>query len=443
MVLSDSLVWALEHYNISGIKVLCEESICDDIAQSFMTDFSNRWKNALLEVEDEHGDCIPADVPAKIVKKDYGFFISIGALDIRYAYGDCYDADYSFNALNCALKNMKTAYPQIKYEGYICGVLCDRWSGDVFQEEAWHGRRPELYDFVGEALGNILASEVYVPEKPIDADYVNFVVAGRLKFFKNRKEISGYIEGLGGNVTGSISEETDYLISNDLNAASSKIAKAKELGIPIISEAEFIGMFGKPRQFGLETSLFWDCLSGRLYSKKEFDQTIKVLYAYSDWIRKADLERAVRAIIHIAGECEVYEDDKYECAEELQEELVELVKQLESGEYVDEVDVKDTVADNLPDGYMEALEMFMMAEDISGIRPLPGEVISSKGTFDIVIAQAEAGDANAKLTAGKYFIADHIEGEIERAIQWIQEASDAGIEEATEYIHSHCELFNL
>ena len=85
----------------------------------------------------------------------------------------------------------------------------------------------------------------------------------------------------------------------------------------------------------------------------------------------------------------------------------------------------------------------MMAEDICGVTPLPGEVISSKGTFDVVIAQAEAGDANAKLTAGNYFIADHIEGEIERAIQWIQEASDAGIEEATEYIHSHRELFNF
>ena len=443
MELSDSLVWALEYYNISGIKVLCEESICDDIAQSFMTDFSNGWKNALLEVEQEHGDCIPEDVPAKIVKKDYGFFISIGRLDIRYRYGEFYDADYSFHALDCALKNMKTAYPQVEYEGYICGILSDRLSGDVFHWEVWHGRRPELYDFVGETLGNILATEVYAPEEPIDADYVNFAVAGKLKFFKNRKEISGYIESLGGNVADRISEVTDYLICNDWNAASSWIAKAKELGIPMISEAEFIWMFGDPRQFGLKPSLFWECLSDQFTFPKDLDKTIKVLYTYKDWIRKADLDRAVRTIIHIAGKCEVYGYDKYECAEEIQEEVIELVKKLESGEYVDEVDSKDPVADNLPDGYMEALEMFMMAEDLSGIRPSPGEVLSSKGTFDIVIAQAEAGDANAKLTVGKYFIADHIEGEIERAIQWIQEASDAGIEEATEYIHSHRELFNL
>lgn len=110
MELSESLVWALEEYDISGIKVLCEESICDDIAQSFMADFSNRWKKALLKVEQVYGDCTPADVPAEISKTDYGFFISIGALDIRYASGDFYDAQYGFDALYSALENMKTAY---------------------------------------------------------------------------------------------------------------------------------------------------------------------------------------------------------------------------------------------------------------------------------------------------------------------------------------------
>ena len=433
MELSESLVWALEGYDISGVKVLCEESICDDIAQSFMTDFSNGWKKALLKVEQVYGDYTPADVPAKIVKKDYGFFISIGALDIRYASGDFYDAQYGFDALYSALENMKTAYPQVEYEGYICGILSDLKAGEAYQSEVSSRSVAKVYDFVGEILGNIFATEMYVPEEPLDADDVNFVVTGKLKFFENREEISEYIEDLGGNVTGSISKKTNYLINNDLNSITSKNAKAKELGIPIISETEFIAMFGDPSEFDLEQSEFWESFAEELECYEDFDEAIKALYAYSDWIKKADLDRAVRTIINIAGECD----------EDAQEELVELVKQLESGEYVGETEEEDTVEDNLPDGYMEALEMFMMAEDISGITPLPGEVISSKGTFDIVIAQAEAGDANAKLTAGKYFIADHIEGEIERAIQWIREASDAGIEEATEYIHSHSELFNL
>ena len=55
--------------------------------------------------------------------------------------------------------------------------------------------------------------------------------------------------------------------------------------------------------------------------------------------------------------------------------------------------------------------------------------------------KAESGDAEAKLTAGKYFIADHIESEYERAIQWIREAADMGIQEAIDYIEVNKEMF--
>ena len=436
MKFSTSLLWTLIGYDINGVKVICEESICEDVAQSFLNVFSNSWKEALAKVEEVHGDCEFADVPAKIVKKDYGFFISVGALDIRYAYGDFYDDWYGFNAFQYALKSMKTTYPQVEYEGYICGILSDRLAGGPYHWNISSRGVVKPLDFVGEYLGNLFATGMYVPEKPLDADGVNFVVAGKLKFFKNREAITEYIEDLGGNVTGRITQETDYLISNDLNSTTSNNVKAKNLGIPIISETEFIAMFGNPGEFDLKQSEFWETFVEMISCDKDFAETIKVLYAYSDWIEKAVLDRTVRAILNIARECD--EDAQDELVE-----LVELVKQLESGEYVDCADKEDTVADNLPDGYMEALEMFMMAADLGGITPLPGEVISSKGTFELVIAQAEAGDANAKLTAGKYFIADHIEGETERAIQWIQEASDAGIEEATEYIHSHRELFHL
>lgn len=326
MILSESLVWALEGHDISGVKVMCEESICDDIAQSLMTDFSNGWKKALLKVEQVYGDCMPAYVPIGIVKKDYGFFISVGALDIRYAGGDFYDAEYGFKAFDCALENMKATYPQVEYEGYICGILSDRRAGEAFQFEVSSGSDVKIYDFVGEVLGNVFATEMYIPEEPLEADDVNFVVTGKLKFFENREEISEYIEDLGGNVTGSISKKTNYLINNDLSSTSSKNEKAKELGIPTISEAEFITLFGDPSEFELEQSDFWESLAEGMECSGDFEETIKVLYSYSNWIKKADLDRAVRAIIQIAGMCD----------EDLQEELVDLVKQLESGEYVDE-----------------------------------------------------------------------------------------------------------
>ena len=85
--------------------------------------------------------------------------------------------------------------------------------------------------------------------------------------------------------------------------------------------------------------------------------------------------------------------------------------------------------------------MFMKAEELGASRPKVHEVVSSEGRFDLVIAKAEEGDAEAKFIAGKYFLADHIEEETERAIRWILEASEEGIKEAEEYILTYPELF--
>lgn len=70
----------------------------------------------------------------------------------------------------------------------------------------------------------------------------SFVITGSLNYYKNRNELVNIIEQLGGKVSGSISAKTNYLINNDTESNSSKNKKAKELGIPIISEGEFIQM---------------------------------------------------------------------------------------------------------------------------------------------------------------------------------------------------------
>ncbi len=72
-----------------------------------------------------------------------------------------------------------------------------------------------------------------------------FVVTGDVHIYKNRKELQAHIEKLGGKATSSVSAKTDYLINNNVNSSSSKNKKAKELGIPIISEEEFIEMTGE------------------------------------------------------------------------------------------------------------------------------------------------------------------------------------------------------
>ncbi len=67
-----------------------------------------------------------------------------------------------------------------------------------------------------------------------------FVITGSLEHFSNRKELQEMIENLGGKVSGSVSAKTAYLINNDTASSSSKNRKAKELGIPILSEEDFL-----------------------------------------------------------------------------------------------------------------------------------------------------------------------------------------------------------
>ena len=77
-----------------------------------------------------------------------------------------------------------------------------------------------------------------VKESPITGK--TFVITGAVYHFPNRDAAKAYIEERGGKVAGSVSAKTDYLINNDAESGSSKNKKAKELGIPILSEEDFL-----------------------------------------------------------------------------------------------------------------------------------------------------------------------------------------------------------
>ncbi|MBS5647109.1 MAG: NAD-dependent DNA ligase LigA, partial [Lachnospiraceae bacterium] len=95
-----------------------------------------------------------------------------------------------------------------------------------------------------------LLEEVEIPKEEETEDSrkfagINFVITGSVEHFANRSELKSYIEERGGKVTGSVTKKTDYLINNDTTSASSKNKKAQELGIPVISEAEFLELEAK------------------------------------------------------------------------------------------------------------------------------------------------------------------------------------------------------
>ena len=79
-------------------------------------------------------------------------------------------------------------------------------------------------------------------ELPLDG--LIFVITGDVAQFANRKELQAFVEKNGGRVSGSVSAKTSFLINNDATSTSGKNKKATELGVPILTESDFMAKFG-------------------------------------------------------------------------------------------------------------------------------------------------------------------------------------------------------
>ncbi len=97
-------------------------------------------------------------------------------------------------------------------------------------------------------IDDLLKEIQFEPSEVAEDDSVNlledktFVITGSVEHYANRNELKEVIEKKGGKVTGSVTAKTDYLINNDNLSNSTKNKKAKEHGIPVITEEEFIQM---------------------------------------------------------------------------------------------------------------------------------------------------------------------------------------------------------
>ena len=101
--------------------------------------------------------------------------------------------------------------------------------------------KPDNIEIVDDLLSVLTIDESF--EEAADTlEGKTFVITGSLEHFENRDAAKARIEELGGKTAGSVSKKTDYLINNDVTSGSSKNKKAKELGIPIITEEEFLEM---------------------------------------------------------------------------------------------------------------------------------------------------------------------------------------------------------
>lgn len=177
----------------------------------------------------------------------------------------------SYNKLQASIqKARKTTLPKVIYSLGIANIglanakmICKEFDNNIEDIVNATTDRLNQIDGVGEVIAGTfveyfsiekhrkefenLLLEVIIPKDSEEKDKqifdgVQFVITGSVNHFANRNEVKETIESKGGKVTGSVTSKTNYLINNDTTSTSSKNKKARELGIPIISEEEFLEM---------------------------------------------------------------------------------------------------------------------------------------------------------------------------------------------------------
>ena len=180
----------------------------------------------------------------------------------------------SYNKLQASIEKARTTtLPKLIYSLGIANiglanakVICKEFDYDIERMLQADPEELNAIDGVGEVIANAfvdyfkeerhvqevekLLKELTIPKEEADAGEqifagVNFVITGSVEHFANRNELKEVIESKGGKVTGSVTGKTNYLINNDTTSGSFKNKKARELGIAIISEEEFLKMLGE------------------------------------------------------------------------------------------------------------------------------------------------------------------------------------------------------
>jgi DNA ligase (NAD+) len=104
---------------------------------------------------------------------------------------------------------------------------------------AWFGEGGPGYDVLVDLADAGVEAELPAPRQAVAAGPLagkTLVVTGTLEGFK-REEAEEAIRAAGGKAGGSVSRKTDYLVAGE--SAGSKLAKAQELGVPVLDEAAF------------------------------------------------------------------------------------------------------------------------------------------------------------------------------------------------------------
>lgn len=236
---SFTLFTSRDALNIGGLS---EATLEKFIARGFIHEYADifhldRHEEEIVNMEgfgkksfDKLTEAVKRAADTTLPRVVYG--LGVAGIGLANAKMLCRHFQYDFHAMRCAGKEELTAVDGIGE------VLADAWI-QFFTDE----KNNQMVDRLMEEL-TIEAAPKEEGERTELFEGLVFVITGSVEHFKNRKEVQEIIESRGGKMTGSVTAKTSYLINNDAVSNSSKNKKARELGIPVITEEQFIEMLG-------------------------------------------------------------------------------------------------------------------------------------------------------------------------------------------------------
>ncbi len=234
---SFTLMASRDALNIDGLSEMTLEKF---IAAGFIHEYSDlfhldRYKDEVIEMEGfgqrSYDNLIAAVKKASETTLPRVIYsLGISGIGLANAKMLCREFQFDFDKMRHADKE-----ELIAVDG-IGSVLADAWIAYFASEE--NNRQ------VDALLSELTIKKEQESQNEAIFAGMTFVITGSVHHFANRKELQSVIEARGGKATGSVTAKTTYLINNDVTSNSSKNKKAKELGIPILSEEDFLELLG-------------------------------------------------------------------------------------------------------------------------------------------------------------------------------------------------------
>ena len=243
------LIMGLAHFvsrdamNINGLSEMIIKKLVDN---NFLSSYLDIYELKKFEQEIKFFGILDAKNP----NKNHKLYVNLINEIEKSKYVCLYNFIYALGINNVGLSNAK--------------ILCDKFDWDI--KKIISADKDDLNNIYG--FGNIIAESIYNyfrDEKNLDLVNqaikilnfndggkknknkilvgINFVITGKLKKFKNRKVLIDLIESNGGHVFNNVTQKINFLINNDIESKSKKNLLAKEFGIEIISEQDFLDRF--------------------------------------------------------------------------------------------------------------------------------------------------------------------------------------------------------